>query len=93
MIRVYVGTTARGGPLRPEERRRHAYTSAPASRTGRNKLALCGASILPDRLRHRRPPYGLVEFDPAHPLACPRCTTRYPRLSQYLAELTEGKRS
>lgn len=52
------------GPLR------HAYTNRRASRTGRNMLAVCGASILP------RPwTYGgrTVPFHPNHPRACPGC--------------------
>lgn len=44
---------------------RHASNGQPASRTGKNVLAECGASVaveLPD------------PFDPAHPRACTTCT-------------------
>jgi hypothetical protein len=65
-----VGITRRG-PTDPRARRRHARTELPASRTGRNMLAVCGASVVPRPLRglDDRP----MPFDPADPLACPRC--------------------
>jgi hypothetical protein len=63
----YVGYTRRNSSINP---RRHVHTNRPASQYGRNRLALCGASILPRPLTENGT---MVTFDPDHPRACPRC--------------------
>ena len=45
---------------------RHVFTSRPASKWGRNVLALCGTSITPH-------PVPNATFDPQHPRACRNC--------------------
>lgn len=76
--RYPVGVSRRGSdnPLR------HAATTRPASRTGYNVKALCGASICPAGDWVNKP-FRNQTFGGTHDRDCPRCAAILARVAHY----------